>query len=94
MEGTKGKYEREDVFDSELQQMFGERYHDATNESAGETCEGDTAYNTALNKVKAFAGLILGDGLLVYMLMSGKIDDLFGVLFVAGVSAVCGYCLK
>lgn len=94
METTKGKYEREEVFDSELQQMFGSRYRDITveeQEGAGEsTCEATAAWN----KLKAFAGLILGDGLLMYMLMSGKIDDVFGVLFVAGLSTACGYYLK
>lgn len=94
METAKGRYEREELFDSELQQMFVSRYQDATIES-GETAEiEDSGAAAAWNRVKAFTGLVLGDGLLVYMIMSGKIDDLFGVLFVAGVSAVCGYYMK
>lgn len=34
----------------------------------------------------SIAGLILGDGLLIYMITDGLIDQLFGALFIAAVS--------
>ena len=40
------------------------------------------------------AALILGDGLLLGMILGGKIDTLFGVLFVAVLSALCGAKVK
>lgn len=41
-------------------------------------------------RIGALAALILGDGLLLGMILGGKIDTLFGVLFVAVLSALCG----
>lgn len=38
--------------------------------------------------------LVLGDGLLIGMILGGKIDALFGVLFVAVLSAACGAKIK
>ena len=38
--------------------------------------------------------LMLGDGLLLCMILSGKIDLMYGVLFVAGLSEECGYSMK
>ena len=46
-----------------------------------------------LRKVRrwpALAGLILGDGLLVYMIQGGLIDLGYGVVILAGISAYFG----
>lgn len=40
------------------------------------------------------AGLILSDGLLLYMITDGYIDQLFGALFIAVVSVVFTYQIK
>lgn len=45
-------------------------------------------------RIGALAALILGDGLLLGMILGGKIDTLFGVLFVAVLSALCGAKVK
>lgn len=45
-------------------------------------------------RIGALAALILGDGLLLGMILGGKIDTLFGVLFVAALSALCGAKVK
>lgn len=45
-------------------------------------------------RIGALAALVLGDGLLLGMILGGKIDTLFGVLFVAALSALCGTKLK
>lgn len=51
-------------------------------------------FDLRLTKVRAVAGLVLGDALLVYMIMGGKIDTLFGVLFLAAASAFFGRMTK
>jgi hypothetical protein len=45
-------------------------------------------------RIGALAALILGDGLLLGMILGGKIDTMFGVLFVAALSALCGAKVK
>lgn len=39
----------------------------------------------------ALAGLILGDGLLIYMILGGLVDQGYGVVILAGISAYFGY---
>lgn len=38
----------------------------------------------------ALAGLVLGDGLLIYMILGGLIDQGYGVVILAGISAYFG----
>lgn len=84
----------ENLIDEELRQVLGERYQGEMQKPPVTEYEELTGSGNPWEKLKAFAGLILGNGLLVYMIMSGKIDLMFGVLFVAGVSAVSGYHIK
>lgn len=82
-----------EVFDKELQQLFGEHYQDATAVPA-EYEQVDEAEEETGIRWKALGALVAGVGLLFYMVMAGKIDTAYGVLFTSGVSAVCGYHLK
>ena len=52
------------------------------------------AFNKWRGHILTLAGLILADGLLIYMIIAGKIDTPFGALFIAAVSMTCGYCMK
>lgn len=51
-------------------------------------------WSKAKGHILTVASLAAADGVLIYMIMSGKIDQLYGVLFVAIVSAICGYQAK
>ena len=44
--------------------------------------------------IRAIIGLVGWDAMLVYMILDGKIDTLFGVLFVAAFSALFGRMTK
>lgn len=44
--------------------------------------------------IRAIIGLVSWDAMLVYMILDGKIDTLFGVLFVAAFSAFFGRMTK
>ena len=54
----------------------------------------DRALRRRWKRIGTLAALILGDGLLLGMILCGKIDTLFGVLFVAVLSALCGAKVK
>lgn len=51
-------------------------------------------WNKVKGHVLTVAALAAADGVLIYMVMSGKIDLLYGVMFVAIVSAIGGYQAK
>jgi hypothetical protein len=54
----------------------------------------DTEFDKRFRLVRAVACLIGWDSMLIYMIMAGKIDTLFGVLFVAVFSVVFGRMTK
>lgn len=45
-------------------------------------------------KVWNVCGLVIGDGLLMFMILADKIDLAYGLVFLAAASAIFGYCLK
>lgn len=105
MEEYQGKYlknketapeEDGEVFDKELQQLFGEHYQDmsAVPVEYEQVEDAEEAEEKTGICWKALGALFAGVGLLFYMVMAGKIDTAYGVLFTSGVSAVCGYHLK
>ncbi len=97
---TEVQEEPEEVFDEELKSLFGGKYRDVSAEIPADAErepvqeEGSTETRVRWNRIKAGAALIAGVGLLFYMIMGGKIDTAYGVLFTAGVSATCGYNMK
>lgn len=65
---------------------------------AGKKAQQQEAQDTELDKrfklIRAIACLIGWDSMLIYMIMAGKIDTLFGVLFVAVFSVIFGRMTK
>lgn len=65
---------------------------------AGKKAQQQEAQTTEFDKrfklVRAIACLIGWDSMLIYMIMAGKIDTLFGVLFVAVFSVIFGRMTK
>lgn len=65
---------------------------------AGKKAQQQEAQDTELDKrfklVRAITCLIVWDAMLIYMIMAGKIDTLFGVLFVAVFSVIFGRMTK
>lgn len=53
-----------------------------------------TEFDKRFKLVRAIACLIGWDSMLIYMIMAGKIDTLFGVLFVAVFSVIFGRMTK
>lgn len=45
-------------------------------------------------KIAAVAGLILGSGMMMAMILNGLIDNVIGMLFLIGISAYFGYHMK
>jgi hypothetical protein len=98
---TEVQEEPEEIFDEELQCLFGEKYQDVSAEPPAEAGhepvqkeEGSTETRVRWGRLRAGATLIVGVGLLFYMILGGKIDTAYGVLFTAGLSAACGYSMK
>lgn len=55
--------------------------------------EEETTHRKKDSKIRrwpALAGLVLGDGLLIYMILGGLIDLGYGVVILAGISAYFG----
>ena len=65
---------------------------------AGKKAQQQEAQDTELDKrfklIRAITCLIGWDSMLIYMIMAGKIDTLFGVLFVAVFSVIFGRMTK
>ena len=65
---------------------------------AGKRAQQQEAQTTELDKrfklVRSIVCLIGWDAILIYMIMAGKIDTLFGVLFVAVFSVIFGRMTK
>ena len=65
---------------------------------AGKRAQQQEAQDTELDKrfklIRAITCLIGWDSMLIYMIMAGKIDTLFGVLFVAVFSVIFGRMTK
>lgn len=45
-------------------------------------------------RILTSVGLFLGDGILIYMVLNGLIEQIFGVLFVAALSVIAGCQMK
>lgn len=81
----------EEVFDQDLQKMFGERYVDKTVQPEEQSVEEEPAAPAIhWGRIKAAGGLILADALLMFMCMTGKIELAYGLVFLATASAFFG----
>lgn len=81
--------------DDDLAAVLGEHYQDKTVvDVRSEPEEGQTGEKGGWKQFRAICGLVAGVGLLLYMVVTGKIDTAYGVIFTAGVSAACGYRMQ
>lgn len=89
----------EELFDEELKKL-GVRYRDTTTEptepaeAAFESVEEQAGCKDGRERFQAACALVAGVGLLLYMVMAGKIDTAYGLVFTSAVSAACGYRMK
>lgn len=85
--------------DEELVKL-GVRYADRTAEqaepveAATESTKDQTERKSRRTNFRPVLALIAGAGLLFYMVMAGKIDTAYGLVFMSAVSAACGYRMK
>lgn len=95
--------ENSEGVDKELKQLLGDHYQDMTEVPAEPPVEvhfeskpkqRNRKSKGAGRNIQAVCGLIAGAGLLFYMVMEGKIDTAYGLVFTSAVSAACGYRMK
>jgi hypothetical protein len=63
-------------------------------EAATESTEDQTERKSRRTNFRPVLALITGAGLLFYMVMAGKIDTAYGLVFTSAISAACGYRMK
>lgn len=90
METIKGRYEREEPFDAELQQIFGARYMDADNEPTvmveehNESRQTEISWKPVRNAV-LFLALVIGIG-------ASQSMDLIAEVIAVPCMCVCAAC--
>lgn len=89
-----------DIFDEELKKLLGDQYHDRplimaepadAEEFEQVQAEGGASF---WNRVKAPVMLALADGLMFYMCLGGKIDQIYGMAFLTCISMAFGHSLR
>lgn len=89
-----------EIFDEELKKILGDQYHERQlvvdgTADAEEDEQVQAAGGTAFwNRVKAPVMLALADGLMFYMCLGGKIDQIYGMAFLACISMAFGHSLR